>query len=142
MAPIAPHTGLSTMERDSMRYTLQLEMLERNDDHSGREAIALLHDELTLALNAGRFIALSANDIEARVLGRSTPQEGVARYIVELDVEERAPLGHDGASALVQRAFTSALNASYFLRICKDDLVTVRLVSRTTADTATWLRAA
>jgi hypothetical protein len=131
------------MERDSMRYTLRLEMLERDDALSDREAIALLHDELTLALNAGCFIALSADDIESRVVGRSTPQEGVTRYTVELDLEERADdLGDDGAGALVQRAFTDALNASYFLRICRDDLVPVRLVSRTFADDATWLRAA
>jgi hypothetical protein len=126
-----------------MRYTLQLEMLERNDGLSERDAIALLHDELTLALNAGYFIALSDDDIEARVVGRSTPQEGVTRYTVELDLEERAArLRHDEAGALVQRAFTNALNASYFLRICRDDLVPVRLVSRTLADDTSWLRAA
>jgi hypothetical protein len=131
------------MERDSMRYTLQLEMLERNDALSAREAIALLQTEFTLALNAGCFIALSASDIESRVVGRSTPQEGVTRYTVELDLEERsAQLDDEGATALVRRAFTNALNASYFLRICADDLVPVRLVSRTFADDATWLRAA
>ncbi len=126
-----------------MRYTLQLEMLERDDALPDREAIALLHDELTLALNAGCFIALSRDDIESRVVSRSTPQEGVTRYTVELDLQERAArLGDDGASALVQRAFTDALNASHFLRICTDDLVPVRLVSRTAAKSATAVHAA
>jgi predicted lipoprotein with Yx(FWY)xxD motif len=125
-----------------MRYTIQLEMLERNAALADREAIALLHDELLLALNAGCFIALSRDDIEPRVVGRSTPQEGVTRYTVELDLEERsAGLGGDDAAALVQQAFTAALNASYFLRICTDDLVPVRLVSRSVA-ADTWLRAA
>jgi hypothetical protein len=126
-----------------MRYTLQLEVLERHDALSDRQAIALLHDEFMLALNAGCFIALSAGDIEARVVGRSTPQEGVTRYTAELDLEERSTdLDDEAATALLRRAFTSALNASYFLRVCTDDLVPVRLVSRTIADDATWLRAA
>jgi len=131
------------MERDSMRYTLQLEVLERNDALSDREALALLHDELTLALNAGCFMALSRGDIAARVVGRSTPQEGVTRYAVELDLDERASgLEDDGATALVQRAFSNALNASYLMRICTDDLVSVRLVSRAVADPATSMYAA
>lgn len=131
------------MERDSMRYTLQLEMLERNDSLSDRDAVALLQSELTLALNAGFFIALSADDVASRVVGRTTPQEGVTRYAVELNLEERADgLVDADAEALVRQAFTDALNASYFLRICTDDLVTVRLVSRTVADAATSLRAA
>jgi hypothetical protein len=131
------------MERDSMRYTIQLEMLERNGALADREAIALLHDELVLALNAGRFIALSPADIESRVVGRSTPQEGVTRYAIELDLEERsADLSDDGATALVRQAFTDAVNASYFLRICTDGLVPVRLVSRTVAAPAAWLQAA
>ena len=129
------------MERDSMRYTLQLEMLERNDDF-GREAIALLHDELMLALNAGRFIALSANDIEARVSAAARRRRALRATRSSSTSRSARPSATTSASALVQRAFTSALNASYFLRICTDDLVTVRLVSRTIADDATWLRAA
>jgi hypothetical protein len=125
-----------------MRYTIQLEMLERNAALADREAIALLHDELLLALNAGCFIALSSDEIACHVVGRSTPQEGVTRYTIELELEERsAGLGGHDAAALVQQAFTAALNASYFLRICTDDLVPVRLVSRTVA-VETWLRAA
>lgn len=126
-----------------MNYTLQIEMLERHHALADGDAMALLHDELMLALNAGCFVALSSGEIGARVVGRSTPQEGVTRYAIELDLDERVSgLDDDGAEALVQRAFTDALNASYLIRICTDNLVSVRLASRVVADPATSMYAA
>src|SRR4051812_19261821 len=65
------------------RYALQLEMLERNITLRDDEAIELLRREFALAQNAGRFDAITPSDIEVGAVMRSTPQEGVTRYVVE-----------------------------------------------------------
>jgi hypothetical protein len=128
------------MSQDSTRYALQLEMLERNCTLRDDEAIDLLRSEFALAQNAGRFDAITAADIEVGAVTRSTPQEGVTRYVVEAFVEERHPeLADDAVVALICRALTNALNASFFLRVCEDGL-TVRLVSRAPARTVSPLR--
>ncbi len=117
------------MER--MRYALQLEMLERNADLDDGAAISLLRSELALAQNAGYFDDLTAEDLELGAISRSRPQEGVARYGVDLLLGERIEgLDDDGALTLVRRAFADALNASYLLKVCTDDQITVTLVSR------------
>jgi hypothetical protein len=113
-----------------MRYELELEMLEQTGLVDDEQAIELVRSEFALAQNAGRFDAVAAGDIELGEVSRSTPQEGVTRYAVELFVEERKPgVDDDRARALLCRAFTDAINASCFLRICEDAL-TLRLVSR------------
>lgn len=119
------------MERDLIRYVLQLEMLERAGALADREAIDLLGSEFALAQNAGRFDGFAADDIDFEVLSRSAPQEGVTRYDVQLRFEEREPACDDEqALARLRRAFTGALNASYFLRMCTDDHIRLELVSR------------
>jgi hypothetical protein len=129
------------MERDLMRYTLQLEMLERNGALSDQQAIDLLHSEFALALNASRFVAVSADDIEVEATSRGTPQEGVTRYGVELHLKERTcGLDDEQAMALLRRAFQDAINASYFWRVCVDDL-TVELISRARVPAPAPLRA-
>ena len=113
-----------------MRYALELEMLEQDGVASEEHAIDLVRSEFALAQNAGRFDAVTQADIELGDIARSTPQEGVTRYAVEMLLEERAEdLDDDRVRALLCRAFTNAINASYFLRIC-DDALTLRLVSR------------
>lgn len=129
------------MERDLMRYALQLEMLERNGVLSDEQAIDLLHAEFALALNASRFVAVSADDIEVHAISRGTPQEGVTRYGVELYLQERTSgLDDEQAMALLRRAFQDAINASYFWRVCVDDL-TIELVSRAAVAAPVALRA-
>jgi len=114
-----------------MRYALRLEMLERNADLDDGAAISLLRSELALAQNAGYFDDLTAEDIELGAISRSRPQEGVGCYVVDLLLEERSEgLDDDGALTLVRRAFAGALNASYLLKTCTDDQITVTLVSR------------
>jgi hypothetical protein len=114
-----------------MRYALQLEMLEQDSVAGEEQAIDLVRSEFALAQNAGRFDAVAYDDIVLGEIWRSTPQEGVARYVVELLIDERAShLDDDRALALLCEAFTDAINASYFLRIC-DDALRLRLVSRT-----------
>jgi hypothetical protein len=121
------------MERDLIRYVVQLEMLERHAALADSEAIALLCSELALAQNAGRFDGFAADDIDFDVLSRSAPQEGVTRYDVQLRLEEREPAGDDEQALVrLRRAFTGALNASYFLRVCTDD-IRLELVSRAPA---------
>jgi hypothetical protein len=113
-----------------MRYVLQLEMLERNGALSDQQAIDLLHSEFALALNASRFVAVCAEDIEVNAISRGTPQEGVTRYGVELRLQERTSgLDDEQAMALLERALQDALNASFFWRVCVDDL-TVKLIAR------------
>jgi hypothetical protein len=125
-----------------MRYTLQLEMLEPHDISSDRRAIALLHSEFTLAQNAARFDALSCRDIVLEIVERSVPQEGVARYIVELHIEERSrDWSDDQALALVRQAFTNAFNASFFSRVCDAEMV-IELLSRAPFAEAVERRAA
>jgi len=122
------------MQCDTIRYALQLEMLERHDDLGEDAASALLRAELELAQNAGLFDALTPEDFAVDAISRSTPQEGVTRYAVELLLQERhAGLDDDAAAGLLHRAFADALNASYFLRACTDDLIGVTLLSRTPA---------
>jgi len=132
------------MNHDLTRYELQLEMLERNSLLGARAAMRLLSSEFTLAQNAAYFAALSADDIAFDVLSRSTPQEGVTRFTVTLELVERRPqLSDDEVTSLLEQAFTKALNASYFLRVCTDDNVTLRLLSREfVADDAVLRRAA
>ena len=114
-----------------MRYALELEMLEQDGVASEEHAIDLVRSEFALAQNAGYFNAVTPDDIELGEIVRSTPQEGVTRYAVEMLVEERHDrVDEDRALAVLCRAFTHAINASYFLRIC-DDALTMRLVSRT-----------
>jgi len=130
------------MKRDLMRYTLQLEMLERHGNRHDAQSMDLLHREFALALNASRFVAVAVGDIEVRVRSRSTPQEGVTCYRVELYLEEHErAIGDEQALALLRRSFQSAINASYFLRVCVDDL-TIELISRVAADAPAPLRAA
>jgi hypothetical protein len=113
-----------------MRYELQLEMLEQNGVGSDEHAIELLRSEFALTQNAGYFDAVTTREIEVGAIIRSCPQEGVTRYDVELLVSEREDdLDDRRAVARLCRAFTNALNASYFLRICHDAL-TMRLVAR------------
>ena len=118
------------MPRNLTRYALQLEMLERDGALSDHQAIDLLHSELVLANNAARFDRLSADDIALDVVARTCPQEGVARYDVELVLHERAAdLDDAAAQELLDRVFQDASNASFFLRICTDE-PKVTLVSR------------
>lgn len=85
---------------------------------------------------------LAVGDIEIEVMSRSTPQEGVTRYTIDLRLEERDPgLDDQQASALLRQAFTDALNASHFLRVCAGDM-TVELVARTPAAAPVLPRAA
>lgn len=122
------------MERDLIRYVLQLEMLERDGAVADPEAIDLLRSEFALALNAGRFDGFATDEIDFEVLSRSAPQEGVTRYEVQLRLEEREPACDDEqALARLRRAFTAALNAAYFLRVCTDDDIRLELVSRAAA---------
>jgi hypothetical protein len=87
------------MHHDLTRYELQLEMLERNGALDDRAAMDLLSSEFALAHNAAYFDALSA-DVAFDVLARSTPQEGVTRFTVALELLERRPqLSDDEVSA-------------------------------------------
>jgi hypothetical protein len=125
-----------------MRYELELEMLEQTGVIGDEQAIALVRSEFALAQNAGRFDAIASGDIEIGAVSRSTPQEGVTRYVVELFVDEREPdIGAERARALLCRAFTNAINASHFLRICEDAL-TMKLVSREQTGVYAQLRSA
>ncbi|MEA2220084.1 MAG: hypothetical protein QOJ35_2710 [Solirubrobacteraceae bacterium] len=131
------------MKRDLMRYDLQLEMLERDATLGDERAIELLRSEFALARNAAHFDALTGDDVELGEVTRSTPQEGVTRFAVELLLSERGGVVDDErALALLRQAFTNALNASYFVRVCTDDDVTVRLVSRAPARDVAPLRSA
>jgi len=126
---------------DTTRYSLELDMLERDGTLSDRHAVELLRSELALALNAAYFVALSA-DIRVGAITRSVPQEGAARYTVEFLLDERRPSMTDGQAAeLVARAFALARNASHFLRISGGE-ISVRLVGREPVGTPAALRAA
>src|ERR1044072_8075231 len=118
------------MSNHPTRYAVQLEMLEPDGVVGDEQAIELVRSECTLAQNAGRFAAVTSDDIVLGAVSRSTPQEGVTRYDIELILVERdASIDDRRAKALLCQAFTDALNASYFGRICADAL-TLRLVSR------------
>ena len=128
---------------DITRYTLELDICEREGTLGNRRAIDLLRSEFALALNASYFIALSGEDIDVGAVSRSIPQAGVARYVVVLELVERAPaMTDEQADELLRREFQRALNASYFQRVCREDLG-VRLVARERVSTqAAELRAA
>lgn len=125
-----------------MRYTLQLETLEGHDPLDDHRAIDLLHRELTFALNASQFVAVSDADIEVEILSRTIPQEGVVRYVVQMYLEERASdLDDEQAWGILRRAFVAADNASFFLRVSKQDL-SVELLSRQRVSSVLERRAA
>jgi len=129
------------MQRDLMRYALELALIERDSAIGETRAIDLLRRELARAQNAGRFDALSAGEIAVEVVSRGRSTTGVTSYVVELELQERAAqLDDDAAQALVRRAFTSACNASYFLRACVDDDIVVTLLRRASAHVAEPLR--
>lgn len=115
---------------DTIRYRLELDVLERDETLGSARATELLRSEFALALNASYFTGLSAEDIHVGAIWRSTPQEGAARYAVELLLEERAPsMTDEQAARLLQHEFQHAQNGSHFLRIAREDL-RVTLVAR------------
>lgn len=127
---------------DMTRYRLEMDMLERDATLGSSRAIALLRSEFARALNASYLLALSACDIEVGAIWRSIPQEGVARYAVELLLEERRPsMTHEQVADLLQREFARAQNASHFIRIASEDF-DVSLVARESVVTRVSLRAA
>lgn len=127
---------------DSMRYTLELEMLERHAVLGSRRGAELLRAEFALALNASYLIHLSAGEIEVGAIWRSVLPHGMTRYVVELVLEERRPgMTDEQAAELVQREFALAQNASHFLRVSRDDFG-ARLVARERAGAGVHLRAA
>jgi hypothetical protein len=127
---------------DTIRYRLELDMLERDGTLGNRRAIALLRSELALALNAAYFVALSGEDINVGAIRRSVSPDGVARYAVEFLLDERRPsMTDEQAAELVARAFALAHNASHFLRLSGGDIA-VRLVGREPIGTRVTLRAA
>ena len=124
------------------RYRIELDMLERDGSLSDRAAAALLRGEFALAINASYFIALTPGEIHIGAIARTVPQEGVARYAVELVLDERAPaMSDEQAAELVQREFAKAQNASHFLRIAREDF-SARLVAREHVSAQQALRAA
>ena len=103
------------------RYELQLDVLERNGALSDSAAVALLRSEFALALNASYFSHLS-DHVVVEVRSREIPQDGVARYNVVLELDERTPaMTDEQAAELVCREFRRALNASHFMRISGQD---------------------
>lgn len=112
------------------RYRLELDMLERDAAIGTHNAIELLRAEFARALNASYLLALSPGDIRVGAIGRTIPQEGVARYDVELLLEERVPsMSDEQVAELLQREFARAQNASHFIRIACEDFA-VGLASR------------
>ena len=127
---------------DITRYRLQLDMIERNGALGNGHAAELLRREFALAINASYLMGLSCDDIDVSVVARSIPQEGVARYVVTLDVVERTPrMTVEQAAELVRREFQRAQNASHFLRISSEDF-SVTLVARERIHRHAELRAA
>lgn len=117
-------------DTDTARYRLELDLIERDGTRPNQAAVELLRREFALALNASYFMALTAGDVHVGAIWRSVPQEGVGRYSVELVLDERTPaMSDEQAAELVQREFARAQNASYFLRIAREDF-TARLVAR------------
>ncbi len=127
---------------DTTRYRLELDMIERDAALGSDRAIALLRREFALAANASYFIALSAGEIEVGSIWRSIPQEGVARYCVELLLVERTPsMTHQQVAELLRRGFAAAQNAAHFIRIAAEDF-DVRLAARESVVAHAQLRAA
>lgn len=115
------------------RYELQLDVLERNGDLSDAAATALLRSEFALAINASYFNRLSDGGLAVDVLSRETPQDGVARYSVVLELDERTPnMTDEQAAELVCREFRRAQNASHFARISREDFC-AKLIAREVA---------
>lgn len=127
---------------DTTRYRLELDMIERDAGLGSERAVALLRSEFALAANASYFMALSSGDIEVGSIRRSFPQEGVARYCVELLLGERTPsMTHQQVAGLLRREFARAQNASHFIRIASEDF-DVRLAARESVVAHAQLRAA
>ena len=115
------------------RYELQLDVLERNGALSDSAATALLRSEFALAVNASYFSLLSDHGLAVDVLSRETPQDGVARYSVVLELDERTPnMTDEQAAELVCREFRRAQNASHFARISSEDFC-AKLIAREAA---------
>ena len=124
------------------RYRLELDIAERDATLGNLHAIELLRNELALALNASYLRQLSGGDIEVGAIWRSLPRVGVARYAVELLLEERRPeLSDDEIAGVVRREFRRAQNASHFLRIAREDFA-ARLTARERVAGRQALRAA
>jgi EAL domain-containing protein (putative c-di-GMP-specific phosphodiesterase class I) len=115
------------------RYVLQLDVLERNSTLSDSAAVALLRSEFALALNASYFSMLG-DHIAVDVLSREIPQDGVARYTVVLELDERTPMTDEQAAELVCRECHRAQNASHFMRISSEDFC-AKLLARDIAAT-------
>ena len=113
------------------RYVLQIDVLERNSTLSDAAAVALLRSEFALAINASYFSQLS-DAIAVDVLWREIPQDGVARYTVLLDLEERTPMTDEQAAELVCRECHRAQNASHFMRVSSEGFC-AKLVARDVA---------
>lgn len=127
---------------DITRCTLELDIRERDGGLGDRRALDLLRSEFAFALNASHFIALSGDDIDVGAISRSAPQGGIARYVVVLELVERTPaMTDEQAGALLRREFQRAQNASYFRRVCREDLG-VRMLARERVSTHAELRAA
>ena len=127
---------------ETTHYRLELDMLERDGSLGDVRAVELLRREFALALNASYLTGLSGGDIEVGAISRSVPQEGAARYAVELVLAERdAEMSDDEAAELLRREFQRAQNASHFLRIAREDFA-VRLAARERLSRREPLRAA
>ena len=119
------------MIMELMRYALQLEMVERRSELDDDAAIGLLRGELARVQSAGYFDDLSAEDLAIGTITRTAAQQDATRYGVDLLLEERnEDLGVDRVHALIRRAFADAMNASYFLRVSRDDQIAVSLAAR------------
>jgi len=115
------------------RYVLQLDVLERDSALSDPAASELLRSEFALAINASYFGLLSDDAFAVDVMAREIPQDGVARYTLVVELEERIPNMTDGQAAeLVSREFQRAQNASHFMRISGADF-RAELVAREVA---------
>jgi hypothetical protein len=115
------------MHDNATRCEIDLDILERRPDLSDRDALELLRSEFRLAVNASHFIALSADDPQIVAASRAVGLDAIARYELTLEFVARRELEQVDAIALVRREFQRALNASYFSRVCVEDLaVTVR----------------
>lgn len=107
---------------DTIRYRLELDVLERDETLGSARAVELLRSEFALALNASHLMSLSTEEIHVGAIWRSTPQEGAARYAVELLLAERTPsMSDEQVAELLQREFQRAQNALHFLRIARED---------------------
>lgn len=128
------------MHHTVTRYEIELDVVERRPDLGDRDAIALLHSEFALALNASHFLALSADDPAIAVESRTVLGDGVARYALTLDAVERPGIaGEQQAIDVVRSEFQRAVNASHLWRICLDD-PTVTILSRAVVDSRSALR--